>query len=81
MELTDQELKVLINIKEGRSDTHQLNIFTDFNLEQIKKILLRLEILGLITINNKYDKTYNEDCLEATLTDKGKKIYKRLKKN
>ena len=80
MELTKQEFEVLWNIEEGISDTSQLQVFTNFNLEELKKILLKLEKLNLITIDKKFDKSYNEDYWNASTTEKAKETYKKYQK-
>ena len=69
MKLTKREEEVFDNIREGISDTSQLRAFTQFDLDQIKEILVRLEDLNLITLERSFDRVYNEDFWNAKLNE------------
>ncbi|MBS3073261.1 hypothetical protein J4465_00475 [Candidatus Pacearchaeota archaeon] len=81
MKLNKKELEILENISEGNSDTHQLKIFTNFDLNKILEIIIKLEKLKLIDLVKKQDKSYNEEYWDAKITSSGKEELRKLFKD
>jgi len=70
MELNDEEKAVLESIEEGMSDLSQAEVYTSLDRARVKQIFEKLEHLGLIKINKKYDSFYKEDYWDAEIIRK-----------
>ena len=67
MDLSKEEQEVLDNIREGITDSYQIQNFTHLSFEKIKLIFEKLEKLGFINILRKHDQTYNDEYWDCTL--------------
>ena len=67
MKLKEDEVEIFESIKEGISDTYQLTLFTRLEEAHIKNVMVKLENIGLIRINKKFDKYYNDEQWNAEL--------------
>jgi len=60
-ELTKEEFLVLWHLEEGANFPEEIETFTNLKIEQIEKILTKLQEIGLVTIEKKYDTHYKKE--------------------
>jgi DNA-binding MarR family transcriptional regulator len=70
--LTELEFSVLRNIDDGNNKLDELSLFTELGIENVKKILTKLEKLELIRITKNFDTNLMREIWHALTTEKAR---------
>ena len=80
MKLTKKEFRVLWAVEEGMSFLENVEMFTNYKIDAIKKAFDNLSKMGLIELTKKFDSHYRKDAWHASTTEKAKRLYDKYSK-